>query len=283
MKKFLFALGLAGLFTGAATAQNMVLEEDGYNHQSTKTNIHQSDIMWQKTVWRMVDLREKQNEPLFSNEREITKFIMDAVIDGKLTPYKNDSLDNSALEPYTISEFKMRLSADASGMTPEEKQQQCLLECDPDFEDCATLCAPEDAAFFLPKQLYLMELKENLIFDKKRSVLYYDVIAINMYIPEEFSVKGLREQVASFSYKEMYDNVFKNDPNAIWYNPGNEAEHKNLADAFELRMFSSYITKVSNPKDQFLVDIYGGGKTGIMASQWKAFELLEFEHNLWEF
>ena len=64
----------------------------------------------------------------------------------------------------------------------------------------------------------------------------------------------------------------------------NDAEHRNLADAFELRLFSSYIAKVSNPDDEWLVDIYGGDPyTGILASEWKAFELLEFEHNLWEF
>ena len=49
-------------------------------------------------------------------------------------------------------------------------------------------------------------------------------------------------------------------------------------------MLIRYIIKVSNPKDAYLVDIHGGDQwTGILASQWKSFELLEYEHNLWEF
>ena len=77
---------------------------------------------------------------------------------------------------------------------------------------------------------------------------------------------------------------FRNDPRAIWFNSQNDSEHRNMADAFDLRLFSSYLIKVSNPKDQYLADIYTGtAKQAILAAQWKANELMEYEHNLWEF
>jgi len=83
---------------------------------------------------------------------------------------------------------------------------------------------------------------------------------------------------------QIAEKVFRDNPKALWFNPYNDAEHRNLEHAFELRLFSSYLIKISNPSDEYLVDTYGGDpKTGIMASQWKAFELLEYEHNLWEF
>jgi len=79
---------------GVLIAQNHTQKEgsDGYNHLSTK-RIHESDIMYKKTVIRALDLRELQNLPLFAQNKWITKLIIDAVQAGTLTPYANDSLD----------------------------------------------------------------------------------------------------------------------------------------------------------------------------------------------
>jgi gliding motility associated protien GldN len=116
--------------------------------------------------------------------------------------------------------------------------------------------------------------------------MYYNILAVSLYVPADHpsNIRGIQTIVASFSYKELAEKLFKDNPKAVWFNPTNDAEHKNLADAFELRLFSSYILKVSNPNDAYLSDIYGGDQTkGIMASQWAAFDLLEYEHHLWEF
>ena len=48
-------------------------------------------------------------------------------------------------------------------------------------------------------------------------------------------------------------------------------------------LFSSYIIRVSNPDDAYLVDIYGTPEKGIVASYKTMYELLEYEHNLWEY
>jgi hypothetical protein len=77
--------------------------------------------------------------------------------------------------------------------------------------------------------------------------------------------------------------LFKSSPNAVWFNALNNQEHKNLSDAFDLRLFASRIIKVSNPDDNSLNDVYGEGKKGLMASEWARQQLMEFEHNLWEF
>jgi gliding motility associated protien GldN len=130
-----------------------------------------------------------------------------------------------------------------------------------------------------------MQIKEDLIFDKQRSRMYYDVHAVTILVPSDHpaNIKGIELPVASFAYRDLCK-ILKDNPNAVWYNPQNDAQHHNIQDAFDLRLFSSYIIKVSNPDDAYLVDIYGGDQNkGIMASQWAAFELLEYEHNLWEF
>jgi gliding motility associated protien GldN len=257
---------------------NLFKVDDGYNKYSTK-KIHESDIMWQKGVWRQVDLREKQNTPLMSTNRELPKVLLESVVEGVITPYTSDSLADGQV--LTIAKFQEKvfdpdMVAAMQGFDPADT----IGMEDPD-EIAAMM--PPTPEMLLPKQLYLIDIKEDMIFDKQRSVMYYDILAIGMKLPAELDAAGAERPIAWFSFKELEEKVFHTNPDAIWYNPANDAEHRNLSDAFELRLFSSYITKVSNPNDEFLVDIYGEGQTGIMSSEWKAYELLEFEHNLWEF
>jgi len=295
MKKF-SVLSLVVLLTGFLFAQEAQDVDDGYNKFSTK-GIHMSDVMWQKSVLRAIDLREKQNEPLMSNGREMPQILIDAVKAGVITAYKSDSLSDGT--PLTKEEFlkNIQIPSTEVELTEEEKEFAANEDSDDDWGDeeggddeSGDSGAGNDAAagaeYFFAKQLYQMQVKEDMIFDKQRSVMYYDIIGLGMFVPADNpdNIKGIELPIAWFSFKELIEKVFKDNPDAIWYNPYNDAEHRSLADAFELRLFSSYIIKVSNPADEYIVDIYGGNpQVGIMASEWKAYELLEYEHNLWEF
>jgi gliding motility associated protien GldN len=250
----------------------------GFNKYSVRP-VHESDIMFKKTILRAVDLREKQNRPMFSKNKEITRLLIEAVERGDLKPYASDSLQEGRM--LTIEEFKenMKIPSDQAELTEEEKAIM-LANGDSSFLQAGT--GPN---LYFPRDLYQLQIKEDLIFDKQRSRMYFDVHAITLLVPSDHpsNIKGIEITVASFEYKEVIK-ILQDNPNAIWYNPQNDAQHKRLQDAIDLRLFSSYIIKVSNPDDAYLVDIYGGDQIkGIMASHWAAFELLEYEHNLWEF
>ncbi len=130
-----------------------------------------------------------------------------------------------------------------------------------------------------------MELKEDMIFDKKRSRMYHDIKTIQLLVPSTLSsnTSGIEKPIGTFKYNDLVK-MFRNNPDkAIWFNSQNDAQHKNLADAFELWLFNSYIVKVSNPNDSRLDEIYGGQQQGILASQQAASDLIEYEYNLWSF
>lgn len=297
MKKlsvYVSSLALGLFLTGTVLAQDdMYMEEypsstpsteveeeemDGFNKYSIRP-IHESDIMYKKTILRALDLREKQNQPIFSRNKEITRLLIEATRRGEVTPYATDSLKEGRI--LTLSEF------DEVMRIPTSLDTMALYDMyGPEWKTNPEVAPMLASQFYFPQDLYQMQIKEDLIFDKQRSRMYFDIHSITMLIPADHpqNVKGIEIPVASFEYKELAENVFKDNPNAIWYNPKNEQEHRNLADAFELRLFSSYIIRVSNPMNAYLVDIYGGDQQkGILASQWAAFELLEYEHNLWEF
>jgi hypothetical protein len=71
---------------------------------------------------------------------------------------------------------------------------------------------------------------------------------------------------------------------AVWYNAQNMAEHRNFADAFNLRLFSAHIIKFANPKDQRISEIYNkSDREGILSSLRVEYDLVDFENELWEY
>ncbi|QMU26892.1 type IX secretion system ring subunit PorN/GldN [Adhaeribacter radiodurans] len=256
--------------------------------------IPETDLMYKKVVWRGLDLREKQNKPMFSVNKEITKVIIEAVKRGELIPYRNDSMTT----PLSNNEFSVKLTKpDESGDAMSEEEKKIFGNAPAAEEDDvfaklnnkgkkgATAAATQTVNLneFFPKELYQLEMKENIVFDKKRSRMYYDIQAITLVIPVKYSAKGVEERIASFKYSDLVK-VFRAHPNeAIWYNEQNDAQHKNLADAFDLRLFSSYIKKVSNANDDDLATINEGSQKGLLASQKALEELIEWESSLWSY
>ncbi len=284
--KLLKAFGLAAgiLLSGSAMAQQVSTTASG---SSSARPIPEHDVLFKKTVWRKIDLREKQNKPMFSQNRQITKIIIDAVKSGELTAYKNDSVSS----PITTEEFVGNLTPE---MVAEEYSQEEIdaglnkpKEDDPwgDVEGIDTSSddiGPVSNEVFA-KDLYLLELKEDVVFDKKRSRMYHDIQTISLIMPSTVNPRGFEEVVASFKMSDLV-RVFKSNPEtAIWYNANNTAQHKNLADAFDLWLFSSYITKISNPGNESLADQFGGGQKGLLAAQDAAEALIEYEYSLWSY
>ena len=289
MRTLLIALlGLSPVLAVAQTgAANGAEQSTTAVSSPTVRAIPNSDVMYRKTIWRTLDLREKQNKPMFSKGRWITKIITDAVKAGKLQPYSSDSLTGT----FTMEDFNKKLIVPdaAPTMSDEEKKLGFTEEessggwGDEKAGGAAAKPAAPVANEFFPQDLYQMEMREDMVFDKKRSRMYHEIQSVTILVPADKTPKGYDMPIATFKWADLVK-VFRDNPdNAIWFNGSNTAQHKNLADAFDLWLFSSYITKVSNGDDKTLADIYGGDQQGILAAQQVAGEMIEYEYNLWSF
>lgn len=288
-------LGLA-LITGLISQLSIAQEKNntGLNPLSVRP-VHESNVMYKTTVWRRIDLNEKQNQPFFSKGAEITRHLIDAVKAGLLEVYTNDSLTTKM----TLEQFNERMMMENSGggLSAEEKAAGLSESADDGWGGgggAATENKPAEGGAaaptatassgmeYFPTQLTTLEIKEDWIFDKQRSRQYNDILTLTMYIPASQTQIGFDKPVATFKYKEL-ERYFRSNPKCIWYNAANVAQHKNLADAFELRLFHGKIIKRSNALDKFLDDVYKSPREGLLKSQQLEHELMEFEHNLWEY
>lgn len=351
-KTFRFA-GVVATATLALLGGNALAQEKastGVNPNSVR-GINENDIMMKKTLWRRIDLKEKQNQSMFSKNNELPKYLIDAVKAGLLDAYTNDSLttkltgeklhekllvpntagglsqeeiaagfkepgkggaaDDGWGAPAKKTDAKAKPADDGWGApkkaaaapvddgwgapvkkttaktTTKGKKKKgaavapVIEEPKPDTVATAQAAALTGDEYFA-KELNLIELKEDWIFDRKRSRLYYDIQSIGIVLPADMNPAGFEIPVAFFKWKDL-DKLFRSDPKKfIWYNPQNQAQHKNLADAFDLRLFYGRIWKESNPGDKAFVDLYGD-KEGLIKSYQAEYELMEKEHGLWEY
>ena len=282
MKIYAYVLILVGLVLPAvsadAWAQATRLDEQGNNPNSLHP-IRQGDQMYRMAVWRRLNMNLRPNQPFFASGGEITKLIIDAVQEGRLTPYRNDSL--------------------ASAMTREEFMDNLKLEtaeADPldgdwgnDFGgfgiEAEQTAASPSADYFLPRELYLLEMREDMIFDRKRSRMYFDILAITLILPADNpnNFSGLEKPLGTFRFVDLA-RVFDENPNAVWYNPQNRAEDKPMSSAFELRLFHSNLYKIYNNRDQTFMDMYSQfDPTGLKYAQKAELDFINFESQLWSY
>ena len=289
------AFGISLIISQFAVAQE---KSNNYLNPLSLRPIHEENVMYKTTLWRRIDLKEKQNQPLFSKGAEITRHLIDAVKAGLIVAYANDSLT----QQLTLDQFNERLllKLEGGGLSQEEKDAGFSTGGDdgwggdsggakPAAAD-GTAAAPTatastataDGVEIFATQLTTLLMKEDWVFDKQRSRQYFDILTMTLIIPAEQTNVGFDRPIATFKYKEL-ERYFRSNPKCIWYNAANVAQHKNLADAFELRLFHGKIIKKSNALDNFLDDIYKSPREGMLKSEQLEHELMEFEHNLWEY
>ena len=261
-------------------------ESNGYNPLSLR-QVHESYLMWKKTLWRRVDLKEKQNKPFFARNREMSKIIIEAVERGVLIPYDSDSVNDSNVMSREIFIENIQQADDDI----EEEEGFDLDDPFAGFGDDDPFADDvEEVAvgpIFIPKREFsIFEIKEDLYFDRIHSRIYFDIQAITMYLPGDsfYNPAGFEKPIASFRFIDLF-NLFKSmNKDAIWYNENNIAQHKNLGDAFLLRLFKGIIVKIANADDIRVSELYAKSrKEGIMASFKVEQDLMEWESNLWEY
>lgn len=276
--------------------------EEQYNPNSINP-IPKYEHLYKLRVWRTIDLREKQNKGFFSNNGEITKLIIDAVRSGEITDiYKSDSLTTKQSKEDFLGGLNSSPARTFDQWDPNRdwytdeiakyngKNYRALRDSRGDnpetsIDDAWAATAEGSAVDYLPRQIYQLRLAEDVIFDRRRSRLYYDVQGIQLIVPGAETVTQVDEYLGWFKYKDL-DRVFRNHPEkAVWFNRQNTAQNKNFADAILLRLFHGAIWKIENPDDATIRDIYAARpyKERVWASEWAEMEMMEKEHNLWEF
>ena len=296
MKRTLLLLALVGS-AFLVKAQ----EAEGQINPNSLIPIAKYEQLYKVRVWRVIDLREKQNKGFFARGNEITKLMIDAVKSGELADiYKSDSVTTKMPKDEFLGSLVSQQGQTFPSWDPGQdwysgdrvtyngSNYEAIIDSrgsNPETSQDWQKTTAGQAVEFLPSEIYRMTMQEDIIFDKRRSRLYYDIQAIGI---SAFDINtGTFKPLGWFKYKDL-EKVFRNHPDeAIWFNRYNTAENKNYGDAFLLRLFHGTIDKVENPDNESIYDTYAANgrpyKESVWAREWEEMKLMEREHNLWEY
>lgn len=260
-------------------AQNKIL--DGIyikEHTPTRrvvpyTHVREADVMWSTRVWRLLDMREKLNHPLYypttpiNNRQSLFQVIKTGVEEGTLTAYDNPLLDDEFKAPMTIAEAKAKMG-DWEKVFKEDENTGEL------FEESTFVDVTSD----IVKRYWV---KEDWIFDRERSIMDVRIIGIapmkEVLDADGSTIRGYAPLFWIYFPEARY--VFANYD---VFNRQNDAERRTFEDIFWKRMFTSYIRKRSNVYERYFVD-YLSPIDQLLESDKVKDELFRLEHDLWNF
>lgn len=281
MKRFGLILLSALAISTQVSAQSVLGDEKAYDgvfkreHISNRkpipyAPIREADVMWKRRVWRIIDLREKINLPLYypiSNDvnglRSLTNVLYKAVTEEVSLRVYSSSVDDFSIEI---------TPGDVKKLTEKSYEKTIPSMLDPSIDTVITV-----SESFSPNRVKKLLIKEEWFFDRQRSVLDVRILGISPLYEQEDKEKG--DQPLFWVYfPEARTMLAKYDV----FNRHNPTERRSFDDIFWKRQFSSYIIKEENVYDRSINE-YKKGMDALLESNRIKEEIVIFEHDLWEF
>jgi gliding motility associated protien GldN len=275
------------LVSSAVSAQTVLGEvNDGVYKRETLpsrkpipyTYIREADVMWKKRVWRIIDLREKMNLPLYYPEkgdvngmRSLSNLLWKAVTEEVSLRVYNPLYDDFTVEMTPGDVLKKVSKQDSLPMMSMFDPSSDSLNSD------GSRFYKKITQEFSPSKVVKIALKEEWFFDRQRSVLDVRIIGIcPMYEMEDKTLGNM--DLFWVYFPEARTLLAKYDV----FNRQNASERRSFDDIFWKRQFSSYITKEENVYDRTITE-YKKGMDALLESNRIKEEIINFEHDLWEF
>lgn len=247
---------------------------DGGSYINTKPvpypPFRKADLMWEKRIWRVIDMKQKINQPFYYPEtphnhwRNLITVIMDALKEGSITAY-DITITDEFLVPLTYQEVINR---------QVDTFHQVFKRPYPPYDEYDSLIYSN----FDPTKVMRFRIKEDWYFDKQRSQLMVRIIGICPVMMKELNGVEYPEPMFWVYFPEARPIFAK----SLVYNRHNDAMKLTYDDVFWKRMFGSLVYKESNVYDRRISE-YASGLEALYESEKIKNDLMRFEHNLWEF
>lgn len=283
MKRISIAFALLATCFGAI-AQDNLREVYEREHIPNKTPvpyeyIREADVMWSKVVYRLIDLRQKQNLSLYYPTRPIggRMSFIDLVLYG---------IDNEGIRAFSpndpVNEFSAQMTLDDIN-TAFNAGLDTIITTDPITGELIPQVVDIPRKTDEVKNLLI---KEKWFFDKNHSVMKVRIIGI-CPIRTYYRLDDRGMPTDDFQKKQTmwvyFPEIRPLLANHEIYNRFNDSQRISFDDFFMQRRFSSIIFAVSNEYDNRWINSYTLGVDALLEADKLKEWLFNIEHDLWEY
>lgn len=240
------------------------------NRAMDQASIREVDVAWKRRVWRVIDVRQKQNQAFtfagdeYSGGGAFIEILLDAVRKGKVVAYTN--IDDRFTTPMSMESFEKSVGGSDIEIETE----------DPDTGEKTKKIIHNE---FDISSVTKYRIKEDWIFDRNVGRMVIRIVGIAPLIDKK------NENTGDFLYSTPlfwlnYDQLRKVLVNYEVYNPQNDVHRMTWTDFLDGRYFASYVIKTSadNPTGAN----FDKGLRGLEQGE-KAIETLrDKEDDMWE-
>jgi gliding motility associated protien GldN len=286
MKKIVFLLiALSGTATTYKLAAQDNLEEvyvrEHIPHKKPVPYeyIREADVMWSKVIYRMIDLRQKQNLPLYYPTKPIggrmnfVDLVLWGIDNEGVRAFSTDDPLNEFTAQMTIDQIdeKFAAGADTTTTTDPTTGQQIKVAVENERRT---------------DQIKKLLLKEKWFFDKNASVMKVRIIGISpIRVYNRLDDQGMPtdEVLQMQTFWVYFPEIRPILANHELFNRFNDSQRISYDDFFMQRRFDSNIFAVSNVYDNRWINSYTMGEDALLEAQKLKEWLTNTEHDLWEY
>ncbi len=284
MKRTILA-GLAGLLmcTGAMAQSfgDIYTKQMPDNQKVNYTYLNESDVIWSKRLYRIIDLREKMNLNLyypslkydaaqnqFTSEMSDGRMNFSGILLNEILSGRVPATDGDAMTvPTTYNDIAAKMNRDTLTIA--------VVGAD-GMEHDSTVTNMENPADI--KQLMLLE---EWFFDKKHSRLDVRIIGIcPIYMGyDPITSRLVKRRLFWIRYEDVRQALATSEA----FNSFNDAQRISFEDLMLQRRFNGYIVAESNVYDDRSINQYKMGPSQIFEAERIKNEIFNFEQDLWEY
>ncbi len=275
--KRVFIMLFALMVTGALFGQSFRDIYEKSIHDNRKVDyphLREADVGWSKKIWRVIDLRERMNHPLF--------FPVRPTVDGRknLMSIILEEIEEGRVEAYDVSDLNVSVTYEdiEISMGAGPRTIDVYDDVTGDVIGDTVVYASIDDRIEDVKQLML---HEEWFFDKRHSRLQVRIIAISPITVELSPVSGRVERQRLFwvMFDDLRDALASNEV----FNDRNDANRLSFDDLFMQRRFNSIVYAESNAFDDRFISEYMVGRDAIVEAERIENIIRNWEHDLWEY